>query len=367
MGIEPDRCGARRGHQAQEPKGIVVRAVVLEKAREIRIEEVPEPPDPGPRELRISPQTVGICGSDVHYYLEGRIGRYAVREPMILGHEASGVVTGVGRDIRDFRVGDRVVMEPGIPDMSSRAARIGMYNVDPDVRFWATPPVDGCLVESLVHPAAFTYHLPDNVSFGEGAFVEPLAVAMHAVTKADIAPGDVVAVTGAGTIGLLTASVALAGGASTAIVSDISPVKLEMAAEIPGVVPVNVRDRDLVEAVLQHTGGWGADVVFEASGVGSVYSSLWRLGAPGNRTVLIGIPTENPRIDLTEAQARETRIETVFRYANVYQKAVNLLASGKLDVARFISHTYPLDDAAAAFDRVAESRPSDVKIQISVS
>ena len=170
-----------------------MKAVVLEKQHVINVREVPGDLVCGPGQLRIAPHTVGICGSDVHYYTHGRIGRYVVEAPMILGHEASGVVTGVGEGVEGFAVGDRVAMEPGVPDAGSRAVLAGMYNVDPAVRFWAPPPVDGCLVEEVIHPAAFTYHLPDNVSFAEGALMEPLAVGMHAATKARIRPGDVAA------------------------------------------------------------------------------------------------------------------------------------------------------------------------------
>lgn len=146
-------------------------------------------PAPGLGELKIAPHTVGVCGSDLHYYTHGRVGKYVVEQPMILGHEASGTVVEVGPGVEGFKVGDRVAMEPGIPDMSSRASKLGMYNVDPAVRFFATPPIDGCLCETVNHPAAFTYKLPDNVSFGEGALLEPLAVGMWSATKARIQAG----------------------------------------------------------------------------------------------------------------------------------------------------------------------------------
>lgn len=341
-----------------------MKAVVLEKQHEINVRDVTEKLVCGPGALRIAPRTVGICGSDVHYYTHGRIGRYVVEEPMILGHEAAGVVLEVGEGVEGFAVGDRVAMEPGVPDMSSRAARAGMYNVDPAVSFWATPPVDGCLVEEVIHPAAFSYHLPDSMSFAEGALIEPLAVGMQAATKARIRPGDVVAVSGAGTIGLMCAAAAVAGGASTVIVSDVSPVKLELASAIDGVTTVDGRRSSLLETVAARTDGWGADVVMECSGHPSAYADLWRIGAPGNRTVLVGIPVEPVSVDVTEVQARETTIESVFRYANVYQRAIDLVAAGRVDLAPFITETFPMDRAVEAFDRVAEGRPGDVKIQI---
>ena len=343
-----------------------MKAVVLEKQHEISVREVPGDLVCGPGQLRIAPHTVGICGSDVHYYTHGRLGRYVVEAPMILGHEASGIVAEVGEGVEGFAVGDRVAMEPGVPDTSSRAALAGTYNVDPAVSFWATPPVNGCLVEEVIHPAAFTYHLPEHISFAEGALMEPLAVGMHAATKAHIRPGDTVAVSGAGTIGLLTASAALAGGASRVMISDVSPVKLQIASCIPGAMPVDLHERRLLDVVNEQTAGWGADVVFECSGHPSAYADLWRIGAPGNRTVIVGIPVDPVSIDITEVQARETTIENVFRYANVYQRAIDLVAAGRISLAPFITETFDMDHAVDAFDRVAEGRPGDVKIQITV-
>ena len=151
--------------------------------------------------MRIDIHTVGVCGSDVHYYQHGQIGPFVVKEPMILGHEASGTVIEVGSAVKHLKVGDRVCMEPGIPEPASLPSRLGFYNLDPDVKFWATPPIHGCLRTSVVHPASFTYKLPDNVGFDEGAMVEPLAVGMHASTKAKIKPGDTAVVLGAGPIG----------------------------------------------------------------------------------------------------------------------------------------------------------------------
>ena len=151
-------------------------------------------------DVRIALHTVGICGSDLHYYQHGGIGPYIVREPMILGHEASGTVVEVGPEVTNLAAGDRVCMEPGIPDPNSRATRLGIYNLDPAVRFWATPPIHGCLRTTVAHPAAFTFKLPDNVSFAEGAMVEPLAVGMQGANKARIRAGDIAVVIGAGPI-----------------------------------------------------------------------------------------------------------------------------------------------------------------------
>ena len=157
-----------------------MKALVLEKAHELRLRDVELPLDMGPRDVKIRMHTVGVCGSDVHYYQHGGIGPYVVEDPMVLGHEASGTVVEVGAEVTNLKPGDRVCMEPGIPAADSRATLEGIYNLDPAVRFWATPPIHGCLTPYVVHPAAFTFRLPDNVSFGEGAIVEPLSIGLQA-------------------------------------------------------------------------------------------------------------------------------------------------------------------------------------------
>ena len=168
-----------RHYPASYRKGMMAIALVLEEKHRLALRDIALDSAVGPAAVRIRINTVGICGSDVHYYTHGRIGPFVVEAPMVLGHEASGVVAEVGEEVTTLKVGDRVCMEPGIPDMASRASKQGVYNVDPSVRFWATPPVHGCLTPFMVHPAAFTYRLPDHVSFAEGAMVEPFAIGMQ--------------------------------------------------------------------------------------------------------------------------------------------------------------------------------------------
>ncbi len=256
-------------------------ALVLEKAKELNLRDIDIQEELGPHDVRIKLHTVGVCGSDVHYYETGRIGPFVVEEPMILGHEASGTIIEIGDEVKNLKVGDRVCMEPGVPDPNSKATRLGKYNLDPAVRFWATPPIHGVLRPEVVHPAAFTFKLPDNVSFAEGALVEPLAVGMHSANKAQIKPGDVAIVMGAGPIGMVTILAALAGGCGQIIVTDVVQPKLDLAATLGPVTPVNVNEENLVDVVNDITGGWGADIVFEASGNEKAAASVFDILAPG--------------------------------------------------------------------------------------
>jgi D-xylulose reductase len=339
-------------------------ALVLEEKGRISLRPFALPQVTGPRDVRIRVHTVGICGSDIHYYQHGRIGPFVVNEPMVLGHEAAGTVIEVGEEVKHLKAGDRVCMEPGVPDMESRASREGMYNLDPSVRFWATPPVHGCLAPFVVHPAAFTFKLSDNVSFAEGAIVEPLAIGMQAATKAAIRPGDVAVVLGAGTIGMMCALAALAGGCSRAIVCDLVQEKLDLIGGVQGVTPVNIRDRRALDVVHELTDGWGADIVFEASGNEKAFDGIVDLLCPGGCLVLVGMPQRAIALDVVAVQIKEARIESVFRYANIFPRAIQLIASGRLDVKPFISRTFPFAEGIKAFEEAASGVPTDVKVQI---
>ncbi|MER9643259.1 NAD(P)-dependent alcohol dehydrogenase [Mesorhizobium sp. M0239] len=341
-----------------------VRALVLERQHELKLRDINLQQTVGAGEVRIKIHTVGVCGSDVHYYTHGRIGPFVVEAPMVLGHEAAGIIAETGEGVEHLKVGDRVCMEPGIPDPNSRASRLGLYNIDPAVRFWATPPIHGVLTPYVVHPANYTFKLPDNVSFAEGAMVEPFAVGMQAAAKAKIAPGDTAVVIGAGPIGTMVAVAALAGGCARAIVADLAQPKLDIAAGFQGVVPVNIRDKNLAAEVKRLTDGWGADVVFECSGSARAWETLLDLPRPGGAVVVVGLPVAPVGLDIATASTKEVRIETVFRYAHQYERAIALMGSGRVDLKPLISATFAFEDSITAFDRAVEARPADVKLQI---
>jgi D-xylulose reductase len=343
-----------------------MKALVLERKHELSLREFPIEREEkmGPRDLRIKLHIVGICGSDVHYYTHGKIGPFEVKAPMILGHEAAGTVIEVGSDVTSFNVGDRVCMEPGIPDPYSRSTRLGMYNVDPAVRFWATPPVHGILRPTCVHPADFTFKLPDNVSFAEGAMVEPLAVGIHAATKARIRPGDVGLVLGAGPIGLVTALSALAAGCARVYVTDVDDAKLEIAGRLGAITPINVSRENVATRIMAETDGWGVEVVFEATGNARAAASIFDALCPGGCVVMIGGQTEPVSYDAGAAMVREARVENIFRYAHVFPRCVSMLASGAIDVKPLITRTFAFEDSVHAFETAASAPKGDVKMQI---
>jgi D-xylulose reductase len=345
-----------------------MKSLVLEEKHSLSLRDFPIEREEtmGPRDVRVKLHTVGICGSDVHYYIHGQIGPFKVEKPMILGHEASGTVIEVGSQVAALKVGDRVCMEPGVPDPNSRATRLGMYNIDPAVRFWATPPVHGILRSTVVHPEAFTFKLPDNVSFAEAAMVEPLAVGVHAATKAQVRPGDLALVMGAGPIGLVTALSALAAGCSRVFVSDLDDAKLEIAASLGPITPINVTKQDAAKETLLATEGWGVEIVFEATGSPKAAATIFEPLCPGGRVVLIGGQSQPIAYDAGAAMVREARVENIFRYAHVFPRCVAMLASGAIDVKPLITRTFEFDDSVRAFEIAASAPKGDVKMQIAM-
>ena len=342
-----------------------MRAVVIQKAGKITFKDVELNETLGPKDVRIGVKAVGICGSDIHYYEHGAIGPFVIKEPMIPGHEASGEVIEVGSDVTKLKVGDRVCMEPAVADAESRASREGFYNLDPDIVCWSTPPYHGCLRPEVVHPENYCFKLPDNVSYEEGAMVEPLAVGMHSCTSAGIKPGDTAAVLGAGPIGLVTAMSAVASGCSHIVLGEKLEPKLNLAQSLNlPLTTVNVEKESMKEAVDELTSGWGVNHVFEASGDEKVYDMLVELLCPKGKLIAAGMPVRPVYFDIVSAQVKEVTILTGFRYCHDFPKAVKLMGSGNIDVKPLISKKYKFDESLEAFEEAVAGKPENVKILI---
>jgi L-iditol 2-dehydrogenase len=309
-----------------------------------QIEVVERPvPRPGPGQVLVEVSAVGVCGSDVHYFTEGRIGDFVVEAPLVLGHEAAGIVSALGPGVSRLRVGQRVAMEPGVPCRRCRACRSGRYNLCPDVRFFATPPVDGAFARYVVHDEDFSYPLPDGLSDDAGALIEPLSVGVWAAWKARLAVGDRVLVTGAGPIGLLAAGVARAAGASEVIVSDVQVARLDLARRMGATRVVSPGSGDLTEAAD------GADVLIECSGSAEALEAGLRGLGPGARAVVVGMsPESRLPVPLSLVQRQEIELTGTFRYANTYPTAIALASSGAVRLDDLVSGHYGLAQVADA-------------------
>jgi D-xylulose reductase len=344
-----------------------MKAVVLEQKGKITIRDFAISESLGQDDVRIKPSAVGICGSDVHYFKEGRIGDFVVTDPMVLGHEASGTIIEVGANVKNLKVGDRVCVEPGIPDFKSVETLKGMYNLDPAVRFWATPPIHGCLRETVVHPANLTFKIPPHVSFHEGALVEPVAIGVYSVKKAKASPGDIALVVGAGTIGIVTALAAEASGCSMVFIADIKKGKLDFVKQFYGdkIKTIDLNETDILSFLAKKEIS-GVDIVFECSGSAKAYDGITHYLVPGGTMVLVGMPGGPVPLDVVGMQVKELSIETIFRYVNIYPRVVNMISSGKLNVKPLVTKFYSFDDSIAAFEYAATMPEKDVKIMINM-
>jgi D-xylulose reductase len=342
-----------------------MQALVLKEAHKIFLENFPLVEDLSPTDVRIGMKNVGICGSDLHYYLHGKIGDFVVKEPMILGHEGSGIVLEAGSEVKHLKAGDRVCMEPGIPSSGSKATLAGKYNLDPAVKFWATPPIHGIMRETIVHPANFTFKLPENVSLEEGALVEPLAIGIYSAATAQIRPGDVAVVFGAGTIGIVTALAAVSSGCSKVVLCDIKQKKLDIVREnfTSNIVCVNTAKEPL-EDILFTLAPEGADIVFEASGSPAVVSSIMKYICPAGRIVMIGMPAEPVSYNVVAAQAKEVEIRHIFRYRNMFPRTLNMISSGIMNVKPLITHRYSFNNVIEAFQFASKMPEDAIKVMI---
>ncbi len=339
----------------------MMKAAVLHSPNDIRIEEVPIP-EIDDDEVLVRVKAVGICGSDVNYYKTGGTGAFRVKEPMILGHECAGEVVKVGSAVKRLKVGDRVAVEPGVPCLKCRHCLSGRYNLCPDVVFMATPPHDGAFAEYVKTVEEFAFLLPDNVSYEEGGMIEPLAVGLYACKRGQVEPGDRVVVIGCGPVGLLTIQAARVAGATQVVGVDLQPNRLEFAKKLGATAVVSPTEGSQ-EQITRALNGEKADVVIDAAGV---LSSL-KLGIDvvrrGGRFVLIGVPGgEDVPIPLIYLLENEIDILPVFRYVNMYPRAIRLVASGAIDVKSMITHRFPLDEAKEAMDFAHDNKFEAIKI-----
>jgi L-iditol 2-dehydrogenase len=329
-------------------------AAVLYAPHDIRIEKRPVP-RPGPREVLVEIKAVGVCGSDVHYYEHGRIGSHIVRQPLILGHESAGVIVDAGEGVSKSRIGERVAIEPGIPDGTCQQCRTGYYNLCPNVRFFGTPPIDGAFTNYVTVPESFAYTLPDQMSDEEGALIEPLSVGLWACRKAILRGADHVLITGAGPIGMLAMKVALALGTTEVSMTDVFPQRLEMARKLGATRTVNVAETPLASV------GVEADVLIECSGNQKALMDGIRSLRPAGKAVAVGMnPGEEVSVPMSFLQNREITLTGTFRYANTYADAIALVASGRIDLKPIITGHYALEETEQAL-QATKNDPANIK------
>jgi L-iditol 2-dehydrogenase len=342
-------------------------AAVLHAPRDLRYEEVPVP-SPGPDDVLVRVTTNGICGSDIHFYREGKLGPYTVSRPYIPGHEACGVVVRESARPGGPRKGQRVAIEPGIPCRHCPLCKSGRYNLCRDVVFMSAPPVNGTFAQYAALAADFVHPLPDLVDEESGAFVEPLAVGVQACARAGLEAAGTVAVIGAGPIGLVTMLVARAFGASAVYLVDRLASRLALGASLGADATIDAGSADPVTRVAELTGGKGADFVFDATGSSTACASAPAMAARGGSVTLIGWPEKSVfPFPIERIIEWELDVHGSNRYANAFPRAIALLAGGKIDVHPLISHRFRLDRVVEAFEFAADNPAETIKCMVSTA
>ncbi|KAL4917058.1 chaperonin 10-like protein [Aspergillus aurantiobrunneus] len=330
---------------------------ILEGIHEVKFEDRAVPELKSPHDVIVNVKYTGICGSDVHYWDHGAIGQFVLKGPMVLGHESSGVITKVGSAVLGLEVGDHVAMEPGIPCRRCEPCKAGKYNLCEKMAFAATPPYDGTLAKYYILPEDFCYKLPESIGLPEGALMEPLGVAVHIVKQASVTPGQTVVVFGAGPVGLLCCAVAKAFGATKVIAVDIQKQRLEFAKKFAATAmfePARVSSTENAARLIEENDlGRGADVAIDASGVEpSVHTGIHVL-RPGGTYVQGGMGRSEMNFPIMAACTKELNLKGSFRYGSGdYKLAVQLVASGRINVKELISGIVKFEDAEQAFKEV---------------
>ncbi len=343
------------------------RAVYMTGLNKMEIREI-EVPVIKEDEVLVKLEYVGICGSDVHYLEHGSIGDFVVNGDFILGHECAGEIVETGSKVTDLAVGDKVALEPGCTCGQCEFCKSGKYNLCPEVEFLATPPYHGCLENYIAFPANMCFKLPENITSKEGALVEPLAVGMHAAAQGNVKLGDSVVILGSGCIGLVTLLACKAYGATDITVVDVMPKRLEYAMKLGATRVINAREEDAVARMEEITKGKGVDVVIETAGSKITVKQTPYLVKRGGVVVLVGMaPEDIIEYNFAKLMSKEAAINTVFRYRNIYPKAINAIAKGIIDVSGIVTHEFDFEDTAEAFDFVINHKNDVVKAVIKIS
>ncbi len=330
-----------------------MRTSVLLAKEELTVEERPVP-TLAADEVLVKVSAVGVCGSDVHYFKEGRIGDFVVAAPLILGHEAAGTIVAVGTAVSTERIGERVSIEPQHPSSTSAETLSGRYNLDPHMEFYATPPIDGAFAEYAKIQSHFAFAVPDDVSDDAAALMEPLSVGIAAARKAGITAGSRVLIAGAGPIGIIAVQVARAFGATEIFISDIDDKRLSQAMEFGATGTINPMREDIASMDL------GVDAFIDASGATPAVLAGLRAVRPGGTVVLVGMGADEIALPIPVIQNKELIITGVFRYANTWPTAIDLVRTGRIDLDRMVSARYGLDQVEEALN--ASTLSSNLKI-----
>ncbi len=332
------------------------------------MQEMAEPEITGPLDVKLRVLTVGVCGSDMHYYRQGRIGDQVVEFPFVIGHELSAIVEQTGDQVTRVKIGDMVAVDPLIWCGKCDQCKSGRIYTCRDQVFMGCPgQLGGALVEKLVMPEACCHVMPDGMAPTQAALVEPLSIAVWAVKLAGDVAGKTIAILGSGPIGLSVMMVLKAAGAGKVYMTDIRDYRSELAAKLGADWTGNPETSDIITAI-NTAEPLGVDIAFECAGEQSTSDQCCELIAPGGQIVLVGIhEVDRLSFDMNLMRRKEIRVQNVRRQNHCVDEAIEMIALGSVDMDALVSHHLPLARAGEAFDVVSEYKDNVIKAMIDVT
>ena len=336
--------------------------------RELGIEDAAEPELNRDNDVLLRIDRVGVCGSDVHYFLRGRIGDQQIEYPATIGHECSGTVIEVGRNVERLRAGDRVAVDPAISCGECDQCTAGRVNTCRNLQFMGCPgEAPGALAEYYVLPEKNCLPIPEGMTLDQAVLSEPLSIALHAVRIGEVYPTARVAVLGAGPIGLGVLLCAKATAPCTVYVTDLIDQRLSVARQCGADWTGNAKTENITAAIAEREPR-GLDLVFECSGDPEIIDRAQRLLTPGGTLVLVGIPS-TPRVSFDSHHMRrhELTFKNVRRQKGCVAPVIRMIGNGLIDAERLLTHRFPLAQIRDAFELVADYRDGVVKAVLDVS
>jgi len=345
----------------------MIRAALMMGPGRIEMGEVPMP-EAKDNEVLIKIKHVGICGADLEFFKDGAIGGWVLEFPHVLGHEPAGVVAGFGKDVKGFKEGDVVSIEPGKTCGNCEFCNTGLYNLCADVKFMSVPGATGAtgaFQDYVAWPANRVFKLPEGVGTVEGALVEPLSVGFHAVNQSRAKFGDSAVIIGAGCIGLCTLLALRAKGITDVYMADLAKVRMDKAIQLGAKQVFNASEVNIVEKINELTGGRGVNQVYECTGVSNSVNQGIGMIAKGGTVTLIGLFGEsNIPVDLNGLIFKEGTFKSNFRYRHQYPIVIKALAAGIVPLKDIVSHKFKLEELQKALELNTKHKDQVTKIVI---
>lgn len=345
-----------------------MKAMYLTGIGQFAMQNIPAPAAPGADEVLLQVDVVGVCGSDVHYFRDGKIGCQVVQFPWIVGHEFGATVLQVGDDVCGLKRGQRVAVDPLVACHECDQCRAGRIHTCRNQKFMGCPgQLPGSMVERLVLPAACCFPLPNGLTAEQAALSEPLSIGLHARNLAGVREGGQVAILGSGPIGLCVLAALMKAEPCDVYMTDLLDNRLDLAEQFGAQWTGNAATQDVAAEILQCQ-PLGMDVIFECAGKQETIDQAVELLAPGGTLVLVGIPTDDRiGLDMNLLRRKELRVQCVRRQNECLAEALEMLSSGEIDLDGLVTHRFNLAQSQQAFELVRDYRDGVVKAMIEIA